>query len=209
MKLYFVRHGQTYLNKYKKMQGWSDAPLTLEGEEAALETGIRLSDIPFVAVYTSDLGRTQQTAKLILSQSKYPKDFYPMQEFRESCFGFFEGEEDKTFYSKVAEKHGISLRDVFLKLDMETISSDMLEMDPYKDAELTSDVLERVLKGIQTIIDNHNIEDSILIVTHGNIIRTIVKHFSSETQVMTEIKNSSISIIDYVDGQYQLETFNS
>ena len=30
MKLYFLRHGQTYLNKYKKMQGWSDTPLTPE-----------------------------------------------------------------------------------------------------------------------------------------------------------------------------------
>ena len=62
MKLYFVRHGQTYLNKYKRMQGWADAPLTSEGELVALETGERLADIPFKAVYTSDLGRTQHTA---------------------------------------------------------------------------------------------------------------------------------------------------
>lgn len=30
LSLYFIRHGQTYLNKYGRMQGWSDAPLTPE-----------------------------------------------------------------------------------------------------------------------------------------------------------------------------------
>ena len=69
MKLYFVRHGQTYLNKYKKMQGWSDSPLTPEGESVGKLTGDRLNDIPFTAVYTSDLGRTIQTAKIILDTS--------------------------------------------------------------------------------------------------------------------------------------------
>ena len=39
MKLYFVRHGQTYLNKYKNMQGWSDTPLTPEGEAVLWKHG--------------------------------------------------------------------------------------------------------------------------------------------------------------------------
>ncbi|MFV4921838.1 histidine phosphatase family protein [Lactobacillus delbrueckii subsp. allosunkii] len=30
-KIYVVRHGRTYLNKYQRLQGWSDAPLTEEG----------------------------------------------------------------------------------------------------------------------------------------------------------------------------------
>ena len=209
MKLYFVRHGQTYLNKYKRMQGWADAPLTPEGVAVALETGERLENIAFDAVYTSDLGRTQQTASLILSKNQFPKDIVPMSALRESCFGFFEGEEDKLFYSKVAEKHGISIRDVFLTLDMETISKDMLELDPFKDVELTSKVRARVLAGLEEIVSKHGADDQVLIVTHGNIIRTIVNHFAPDIQVMTEIKNSSISTINYSQGSYQVETFNT
>ncbi|GAA3331389.1 hypothetical protein GCM10020331_087800 [Ectobacillus funiculus] len=32
MNLYVVRHGETYLNRYNKMQGWADSPLTEEGK---------------------------------------------------------------------------------------------------------------------------------------------------------------------------------
>lgn len=31
INVYFVRHGQTYLNLYHRMQGWSDSPLTERG----------------------------------------------------------------------------------------------------------------------------------------------------------------------------------
>ena len=33
--VYLLRHGQTFFNRYNKMQGWSDSPLTPEGEEVA------------------------------------------------------------------------------------------------------------------------------------------------------------------------------
>lgn len=38
-KIYVVRHGRTYLNKYQRLQGWSDAPLTEEGIEGATGWG--------------------------------------------------------------------------------------------------------------------------------------------------------------------------
>lgn len=33
--IYVVRHGQTYMNLYTKMQGWSDTPLTQKGIDGA------------------------------------------------------------------------------------------------------------------------------------------------------------------------------
>ena len=102
MKLYFVRHGETYLNKYKKMQGWSDSPLTVAGEAIARETGERLKHIPFAAIYTSDLGRTIQTAQLILSENLYAdaNEIQPMKEFRETFFGSFEAEQGNAVYPR-------------------------------------------------------------------------------------------------------------
>ena len=33
--VYMIRHGQTYFNKYRRMQGWCDSPLTAVGEQDA------------------------------------------------------------------------------------------------------------------------------------------------------------------------------
>ena len=46
-RIYIVRHGQTYINRYDKMQGWCDTPLTDEGIKGAKDAGKALSNIPF------------------------------------------------------------------------------------------------------------------------------------------------------------------
>lgn len=210
MKLYFVRHGETYLNKYKKMQGWSDAPLTPEGEIVASQTGKRLKDIPFYAIYTSDLGRTIQTAKLILLENNHcsPDDIQPMKEFRETFFGSFEADFGSNVYPKVAAEHGIEMKDVFGKLSLAEISNTMKALDPFDDAESAADFEERLVEGLNKITSNVPADAEVLIVTHGNTIRHIVHNVSPETNVFQEIGNSSITTIDFQDGNYQLIEFN-
>ena len=52
-RIYIVRHGQTYINRYDKMQGWCDTPLTDKGIKGAKDAGKALSDIPFdIAIAT-------------------------------------------------------------------------------------------------------------------------------------------------------------
>ena len=65
-----MRHGETILNRYNRMQGWSDALLTEEGKTSLEQTGQALKNVPFSAVYTSDLSRTVETAKIILAQNQ-------------------------------------------------------------------------------------------------------------------------------------------
>jgi probable phosphoglycerate mutase len=36
MELYIVRHGKTYWNEERKIQGWADIDLTEEGREVAI-----------------------------------------------------------------------------------------------------------------------------------------------------------------------------
>jgi broad specificity phosphatase PhoE len=210
LKLYFVRHGETYLNKYKKMQGWSDAPLTPEGEEVACKTGKRLKDIPFSAIYTSDLGRTIQTAKLILSENKYCKaeDIQPMREFRETFYGSFEAELGKNVYPKIAAEHKIELKDVFGKLSLSEISNTMKKLDPFDDAESSREFEKRLAEGLAEITNSESEDAEVLVVTHGNTIRHIVHAVSPETDVFQEIGNSSVTTIEYLDGDYHLIEFN-
>jgi len=67
MKLYMVRHGQSTANAAGLHSGWSQAPLTEQGEEDARRAGRVLKDISFDKVYVSDLLRAQQTLKIALS----------------------------------------------------------------------------------------------------------------------------------------------
>lgn len=210
MKLYFVRHGETYLNKYKKMQGWSDSPLTKEGEAIARKTGKRLGNIPFSGIYTSDLGRTIQTAHLILEENKYVNSgaTVPMKEFRETFFGSFEADYGWNVYPKIAEKHGILEKDVFQQLSLQQTSDTMKELDPYNDAESYGEFQLRLERGIAKILENANEMTDILIVTHGNTIRHIVNKISPDTNVFQEITNSSVTILEYQDKKLRLLAFN-
>lgn len=47
INVYFVRHGQTYLNLYHRMQGWSDSPLTEKGLADAARAGQALAKVDF------------------------------------------------------------------------------------------------------------------------------------------------------------------
>lgn len=39
LNIYLVRHGQTFYNRYNKLQGWSNSPLTTTGQEQAVRVG--------------------------------------------------------------------------------------------------------------------------------------------------------------------------
>ncbi len=70
VKLYLVRHGKTMFNTIGRAQGWSDTPLTAEGERGIHELGIGLreSGLTFERAYSSDSGRTIQTMGIILEE---------------------------------------------------------------------------------------------------------------------------------------------
>ena len=50
-RIYIVRHGQTYINRYNKMQGWCDTPLTEPGIEGAEQAGEALKEVSLILLY--------------------------------------------------------------------------------------------------------------------------------------------------------------
>ena len=70
VRLYLVRHGKTMFNTIGRAQGWSDTPLTAEGERGIQELGIGLREtgLQFERAYSSDSGRTIQTMGIILEE---------------------------------------------------------------------------------------------------------------------------------------------
>lgn len=62
MRLFLIRHGETWWNEIHKFQGSSDVELSPQGWRQAQKLAISLKDEPVAKIYTSPLKRAQQTA---------------------------------------------------------------------------------------------------------------------------------------------------
>ena len=65
LQVYLVRHGETQWNAERRIQGQSDSPLTAKGEQQARQVAERARTLGITHIIASDLGRTQQTARII------------------------------------------------------------------------------------------------------------------------------------------------
>ena len=82
--IYLVRHGQTYFNRYNKMQGWSDSPLTQQGIHDAQRIGKIFENTRFSYIASSDAHRARQTAQIIIENNNCNKlKVHEIPEFRE------------------------------------------------------------------------------------------------------------------------------
>ncbi|XP_059082726.1 fructose-2,6-bisphosphatase TIGAR B-like [Tigriopus californicus] len=109
IELYIVRHGQTEGNRARILQGSSDIPLNEVGREQAQKASQVLKDVPFTAVFSSDLCRALETAQILLkghTTCQIPIIQWPC--VRERCFGVMEGKPIQEYYEASAlanEKH--------------------------------------------------------------------------------------------------------
>jgi broad specificity phosphatase PhoE len=73
--LYLVRHGETEWNRQRRMQGRLDSRLTAEGRAHARVHGKLLARESVSQMIVSPLGRTRETAELILEGCDIPVTF--------------------------------------------------------------------------------------------------------------------------------------
>ena len=212
MNLYLVRHGETYLNRYKKMQGWADSPLTEDGRAVAIQSGKKLATVQFDRVYTSDLGRTIETAQIILQQNQnsHKLKINKRKAFRESFFGSFEGEYVDVALGKVARDHGYTtFKEIFRNHSLEDVMNFIKKSDPFQHAENYRELWERIDSGLNEIVSkSQGTNENILLVTHGVIIRNIINKFSDGIKFQGDIKNSSVSVLEYNCNAFNVVSFN-
>jgi len=87
--LYLVRHGETEWNRQQRMQGRLDSRLTAEGRSHAREHGMLLAREAVEHLVVSPLGRTRETADLILESCAAPVTYDERLVERDS--GLWEG----------------------------------------------------------------------------------------------------------------------
>lgn len=198
MEIYFIRHGETLWNTLKIFQGRSDSPLTELGISQAEKLSEKLKDIEFTDFYSSPMGRTIQTTKIIMGDRKQEIKF--IEEFKEISMGDIEGIPRSEF----EEKYPKEFYDFF---------NNPVDYDPkVYHGENYYEVIERVKKGLDKLLSYLNDSDRVVVVTHGVTLKALFHVLTKERMdVLGAAKvpqNTSVSIVKYKDGKFNIEVFS-
>ena len=83
--VWLVRHGQTAWNVDRRFQGWTDVPLDRTGRDQARQLRSTLESTEFDGIWSSDLSRAVETARLAAGSPVVDR------RLREMDFGHIEG----------------------------------------------------------------------------------------------------------------------
>jgi probable phosphoglycerate mutase len=218
--LYIVRHGKTMLNTTDRVQGWSDAVLTPEGEEVVASAAEGLADVEFEAAYSSDSGRAVQTADFILEANTASGELELQRDsrLREFNFGTYEGDLNETMWTDIAESQGLTLEEFMEQMTPEGFANSVAALDaadpeaegnwPAEDYET---ITARLTEAVNEIAENEA-EDgggNVLIVSHGLSITALVDVLVPDFEIPPGgVTNASATIITYEDGEFAMQAFN-
>lgn len=208
--IYFVRHGQTLLNKYHRIQGWIDGPLTEKGVQDAKSAGDRLKDIPFTKAYCSDAIRAQRTAAYILERNSGNVQHATIDTaFREENFGYFEGNDDVQAWHMIGgpEKHD-TFGEMITAYTIEGTKDRIHAQDPFNDAEDNATFWARLQPGFDRLMTNCVDGDRVLVASHGTTIRSIVSRFQPEIDVAVSALNGSVTKLEVHGNEISVAYYN-
>lgn len=184
MKIYLTRHGETEWNVQGRIQSHGDSPLTISGIKTSKEIHDKLVNVKFDKIYTSDLGRAVQTAKII--RGSRPIEIIKLEGIREINMDRWKG---KSLIKFNGEENALN---------------NNLYNFPHKyepeDNETYCDFYHRTIKTIDLILDDKKSEN-ILIVSHFHTVRVILSHLKKVDikdipKEYPYIKNSDVHIIE-------------
>lgn len=152
--IYITRHGETEWNVAGRIQGHTDVPLSERGREQAGMLATRLASAPIDAVYSSDLARAAETAKVALGGRDIPITL--TEQLREYHKGVFEGLTEAEYREKYPELYEPSM-------------ANDLDFAP-PGGESIRETSVRLAGIVQQIKDAH-MDQRALIVGHGGSLR--------------------------------------
>lgn len=160
--LTLIRHGQTDWNLDRRIQGSTDIPLNDTGREDARAAAALLADGAHHTIYTSPLVRAKETAQIIADSLglNAPELAHDM---REREFGDGEGMLVDEYLAAYSDWHGLP-----------------------RGAESLEQVRDRAINALDKIAADARrrsapVAESVIVVTHGGVIRSLLHHVSSGT----------------------------
>ena len=152
--LLLARHGESDWNRDKRWQGFADRPLTDLGRRQAEELADRLQDTDLDAVYSSDLRRARDTAKIVARGRGLAVSTTP--DLREVDVGEWSGLTRAEAEAKFPEAYERWLNGG----------------EGWERGERYEQLAARVLKAMRRIAAAHD-GARVLVVAHGGTIRAI------------------------------------
>lgn len=164
-RLYFIRHGQSALNKQQMFAGHIDTPLTAKGQEQAKSAGQAAHELAIDCVLSSPLSRAHETARIAADEMLFPRDKIVVHDLLiERTYGPLEG----------------------TPWDTET------DIDNQPGVETLASVLERAQK-VEAHVQSLP-QENILIVSHGTFgvaLRAVI-HGEDTFQDIDDLPNAQI-----------------
>ena len=190
--LYLVRHGETEWNRQRRMQGRLDSRLTPEGRAHARMHGRLLARETVGHMIVSPLGRTRETAELILEGCEVPV----------------------TYDERLVERHcgdweGLTIDEIADRFPEEWTAR---SLDPFHHRPPAGENLPDMLQRIAPLADRlHELPvRKLAIVSHGISGRVLLTHFlglkPSEADRVRQ-PNDLVYRLSFSDGEVSCDHF--
>jgi broad specificity phosphatase PhoE len=194
MRIILVRHGETIENAEGIVQGHHHGRLSDIGIDQARRVARRLGEERIDAIYSSDLERAADTAREIARYHKHAEVHFT-ERLRERFMGDFQGRNKKDFDWK-------SLRNAINRNINYSVGN----------IETVSDLSKRAKSFFHELLERHR-NDTILIVSHGLILRTIIALIMNKppekTHELERLGNASVTMFDVSEDKgHRLHAYN-
>jgi broad specificity phosphatase PhoE len=174
-----VRHGETDWNHQRRVQGHADRPLNATGRAQAEALADRLLDEPLDAIYSSDLLRAHETARIVARRKGLEVTTVP--DLREKHFGTWEGLTDEEVRLRFPEAR----------------------TGHWGDGESAEQLSARVVAALRRIADGHR-GQRLLVVAHGGPLHALLRHCAAgqdgpiaNCQILrVEAENGTLRVLD-------------
>ncbi len=173
---YLVRHGQTEYDSGDRSEGWIDMPMDAVGKQEAQAIADDFEGIHLDHIYTSDLARTQETARLIKAAA--PAPITKEAALRTLSFGDWDGE----------------MRGKIKKVKTSLI--DEWANDPNASApngESWKDFQDRVLGFFKQVVKDSKPGQRIAIVCHGRVVDLIQAYIFNDMKPITGTRIAEVN----------------
>lgn len=193
-KIILLRHGQSTWNLENRFTGWTDVPLTPQGEQEARQAGelIKQQGLVFSRAFTSYLRRAVKTLNIVLEVLN--QEWIPVEKswrLNEKHYGALQGLNKSETAAKYGEEQVQQWRRAYdvpapalAAQDPRCPSADIrYRLVPPQYLPLTEslkDTIERILPyWKEEIFPRLEKEDNLLVVAHGNSLRGIIKYLKN------------------------------